>query len=113
MKIKLYLRIFISLLLLLRWQSIRRMSLSLRETLGRVAISILFFLSFSSLAFTQEKIHVFPTSPIDAYTIYVSLAVFWFAIIFLIVIIKMKLTEIKRIQKLGIDKDDKDAPILD
>lgn len=76
------------------------------------AISI-FFLTLPSLAFAEEKIPVFPTTPVDVYTIYTSLAVFWLAIIGLIVVIKMKLNEIERIQKLGIDKEDANAPILD
>lgn len=67
----------------------------------------------NSLVFAEEKTPVFPTIPVEVYTIYTSLAVFWLAIIGLIVIIKMKLNEIERIQKLGIDKDDKDAPLLD
>jgi len=66
-----------------------------------------------SLAFSEEKIPVFPTKPVEVYTIYTSLAFFWLAIIGLIVIIKMKLNEIERIQKLGIDKEDSEAPLLD
>jgi hypothetical protein len=97
--------------------------LSLRATIGSAAISIksitqmiissLMFFSFNSLAFAEEKIHVFPTGPVAVYTIYISLAVFWLAIIGLIVVIKMKLNEIERIQKLGIDKEDASAPLLE
>ncbi len=79
----------------------------------QIIISLLLFLSFFSLTFAEEKIPVFPTSPVNVYTIYTNLIVFWLGIISLIVIVKMKLKEIKRIQKLGIDKDNKDAPILD
>jgi len=67
----------------------------------------------NSLALAEEKIPVFPATPVDVYTIYASLAIFWLAIIGLIVVIKMKLNEIERIQKLGIDKEDKEAPILE
>jgi hypothetical protein len=96
------------------WQSLYiQCILSLRETVGLAAISILFFFTLPCLVFAQEKIPVFPTTPFDVYAIYTSLAVFWLAIIGLIVVIKMKLNEIERIQKLGIDKDDKDAPLLD
>jgi hypothetical protein len=73
----------------------------------------LFFFVIKPLAFAEEKIPVFPSTPVEAYTIYASLAVFWLAIIGLIVIIKMKLNEIDRIQKLGIDKEDNEAPLLD
>ncbi len=79
----------------------------------RVAIFILLFFTLPSLAFAEEKIPVFPTTPVDVYTIYTSLAVFWLAIIGLIVVIKMKLNEIERIQKLGIDKEDSNAPLLE
>ncbi len=70
----------------------------------------IFFFSFMARA--EDKIPVFPTTPVDAYTVYASLAIFWLAIIGLIVVIKMKLNEIERIQKLGIDKEDTHAPLL-
>jgi hypothetical protein len=41
------------------------------------------------------------------------LAIFWIAIIGLIIIIRMKLKEIEKIQKMGIDKEEKDIPLLD
>jgi hypothetical protein len=85
----------------------------LREAVSLAAISILFFLTLPCLAFAEEKIPVFPTTLVEAYTVYGSLALFWLAIIFLIIVIKMKLNEIERIQKLGIDKEDKNAPILE
>jgi hypothetical protein len=96
------------------WQSLYiPFILSLREIAGLAAIYIPFLLTLPSLAFAEEKIPVFPTTPVEAYTVYASLAVFWLAIIGLIVVIKMKLNEIERIQKLGIDKEDTNAPILD
>lgn len=82
-------------------------------SVGLAAISILFFFSLPSFAIAEEKIPVFPTTPVDVYTVYTSLAVFWLAIIGLIVVIKMKLNEIERIQKLGIDKENHEAPLLD
>jgi hypothetical protein len=59
-----------------------------------------------------NKIEVFPPTPYDGYIIYESLAVFWLFIISLIVIIRMKLREIERIQELGVEKEDPDAPLL-
>jgi hypothetical protein len=59
-----------------------------------------------------QKIAVFPTTPFEVYTIYMSLAVFWAVLIGLVIIIKMKLAEIERIQKLGIHKEDINAPLL-
>jgi hypothetical protein len=75
--------------------------------------AILTIFVFSFLAFAEEKIPVFPTTPVDIYAIYTSLAIFWLAIIGLIVVIKMKLNEIERIQKLGIDKEDPHTPLLE
>jgi len=59
------------------------------------------------------KIAVFPTAPFYIYTVYESLAVFWVAILGLLVIIRMKLREIERVQKMGADKEDQDAPLLE
>jgi hypothetical protein len=66
----------------------------------------------SSAAGAAEKIDVFPQSAYDGYIIYQNLTIFWFFIIGLIVIIRMKLKEIERTQKLGVDRDDENAPRL-
>ena len=60
-----------------------------------------------------EKISVFPTAPYYQYIVYESLAVFWVAILGLLVIIRMKLREIERTQELGVDREDRDAPLLE
>lgn len=44
---------------------------------------------------------------------YENLALFWIGIIGLVVIIRMKLKEIERIQLLGINEEEKDPPVLD
>jgi hypothetical protein len=79
----------------------------------RILFTALTIFLFSFLVFAEENIPVFTNKPVEAYTIYTSLAVFWFAIIGLIVVIKMKLNEIERIQKLGIDKEDSHNPRLE
>jgi len=61
----------------------------------------------------QEKIDVFPAVPYDRFIVFQNLIIFWIGIIGVIVIIKMKLREIERIQKMGIDKQEKDIPLLD
>jgi len=61
----------------------------------------------------QENVEVFPSAPYDRFIIYQALVLFWIGIIGLIVIIKMKLKEIERIQDMGIDKEEKDIPFLD
>jgi hypothetical protein len=87
--------------------------LSLRGHAVTVAIFLLTFLTLPSFAFAEEKIPVFPSTLVEAYTVYGSLALFWLAIIFLIIVIKMKLNEIERIQKLGIDEENENATILE
>ena len=59
-----------------------------------------------------EKIDVFPATAYYAFIIYENLAVFWVGILGLLVIIRMKLREIERIQKMGIDREDDKAPLL-
>ncbi len=71
------------------------------------------FISATDLFAQQDKIDVFPTVPYERFIVYQNLFIFWIGIIGLIVIIKMKLREIERIQKMGIDKEEKDIPILD
>ena len=68
----------------------------------------------SSKVFAQpENIEVFPSAPYDRYIVYEILALFWAGIIGLVVIIRMKLKEIERIQSMGIDKAEKQIPLLD
>ncbi len=71
------------------------------------------FISASDLFAEQDKIDIFPTVPYERFIVYQNLIIFWLGIIGLIVIIKMKLREIERIQKMGIDKEEKDIPVLD
>jgi hypothetical protein len=70
-------------------------------------------LATSKLFAQQEHIEIFPSAPYDRYIIYEILALFWVGIIGLLVIIRMKLKEIKRIQSMGIDKAEKEIPLLD
>lgn len=58
------------------------------------------------------KIAVFPTVPYYIYIVYQSLALFWIAILGLLVIIRMKIKEIERVQSLGADQEDPAAPLL-
>jgi len=60
-----------------------------------------------------EKISIFPSTPYEGYIIYECLVIFWLFIISLLVVIRMKLREIERIQALGVEKEDQDAPMLE
>lgn len=70
-------------------------------------------ISASHLFAQHDKIDVSPAAPYDRFIVYQNLIIFWIGIIGLIVIIALKLREITRIQKMGIDKEEKDIPILD
>ena len=54
----------------------------------------------------KKAIEVFPSTPFYQYIIYETLVIFWIAIIGLIVIIRMKLREIERVQKMGLFKEE-------
>jgi len=80
----------------------------------RIILALVSLLMNAGILLAQEtKIDVFPAAPYDRFIIYQTLAIFWIGIIGLIIIIRMKLKEIERIQSLGIDKEDKDTPLLD
>lgn len=71
------------------------------------------FIEATMLPAAEPKIEVFTSAPYDRHIIYQALVFFWIGIIGLIVIIAMKLREIKRVQDMGIDEEEKDAPFLD
>ncbi|OPY64712.1 MAG: hypothetical protein A4E62_02812 [Syntrophorhabdus sp. PtaU1.Bin002] len=58
-------------------------------------------------------IEVFPVTPYERLIIYENLIIFWLGIIGLVIIIRMKLREIDRTHKMGIDREEKDIPLLD
>jgi hypothetical protein len=57
----------------------------------------------------KKAIEVFPSTPYYQFIIFENLAIFWIAIIGLIVILRMKLREIEQRQKLGLDREEEDA----
>jgi len=57
----------------------------------------------------KKAIEVFPSTPYYQFIIFENLAIFWIAIIGLIVILRMKLREIEQRQKLGLDREENDA----
>lgn len=54
----------------------------------------------------QASVEVFPSSHYDRYIVYEMLFLFWAGIIGLIVIIRMKLKEIERVQGMGLMSGD-------
>jgi Zn-dependent protease with chaperone function len=93
----------------------RRVSI-VKNFLSRFALLRLmpavFLLLLAAAHAAEGPIAVFPATPYDGYIIYESLAVFWIAIIGLIVIIRMKLREIERTQEMGADREESDIPLL-
>jgi hypothetical protein len=63
--------------------------------------------------FAEEKIELSPSAPYDRFIIFQNLAIFWIAIIGLIVLIRLKLKEIERVQGLGLTKEEPDVPFLE
>lgn len=81
----------------------------------RVLLIVLFLLieATALCSGAEPKVEVFPPTPYDRHIIYQALIFFWIGIIGLIVIIAMKLREIKRVQNMGLDREEKGAPFLD
>lgn len=79
------------------------------------ALIFLFIILVQAMALCaqDQKIEVFAGSPYDRYIIYQALVFFWIGIIGLIVIIAMKLRELRRTRDMDIDGEEKDAPFLD
>ena len=71
-------------------------------------------LSASAAVCAEQKIDVFPPSHYDQAAIYLNLAIFWIGVIGLVVILRMKLKEIERVQALEGDRNDEsEAPLLE
>ena len=69
--------------------------------------------AFSIARAAPESLNLSPSAPFDRFLVTETLVLFWIAVIGLIVIIRMKLKEIERIQRMAIDREEKDAPFLD
>jgi hypothetical protein len=60
-----------------------------------------------------EEISLLPPSAYDRSAIYLDLALFWIATIVLIVLIRLKLREIERVQSMERKENGETAPLLD
>jgi hypothetical protein len=72
-----------------------------------------FLLAPEQAALAEEKIALIPPSAYDRAAIYLNLALFWVGIIVLIVLIRLKLHEIERVQAMDAGRDDEHIPMLD
>ena len=81
--------------------------------MGKLVCMLFMIVAFAAPVFAAERIDVFPARPYDRLIMFEALALFWIGIIGLVVIIRMKLSEIERTRRMGIDREEKDAPLLD
>ncbi|MGD0228933.1 MAG: hypothetical protein ABSC19_01075 [Syntrophorhabdales bacterium] len=79
----------------------------------RVALILAFLLPPLSAAFAGAQIDLLPPSVYDRSIIYLNLAFFWIGIIVLIVLLRLKLREIERVQTMEQKEDDGEIASLD
>ncbi|MGD0488948.1 MAG: hypothetical protein ABSB94_17375 [Syntrophorhabdales bacterium] len=72
-----------------------------------------FLLGPGQTVLAEERIALIPPSAYDRAAIYLNLALFWVALIVLIVLIRLKLREIERVQAMDAGRDDENIPMLD
>jgi hypothetical protein len=70
------------------------------------------FLITGSTLWAGQRVETFPSAPYDRLTIFETLGCFWIGIIGFIIIIRMKLSDIERSRKMGLDTEEKDPPFL-
>ncbi len=59
------------------------------------------------------KIDVFPPVPYDQAAVYINLGFFWAGIIGLVILLRMKLRELERTQKMEREEAEKKAPLIE
>ncbi len=79
----------------------------------KIILLFLFLVINPAMLWSQNEIIAFQAATYDRFIIYQNLVIFWIAIFGLVIIILMKLKEIKRIKKMGIDREEKNIPTLD
>jgi hypothetical protein len=62
---------------------------------------------------TKPVIDVFPPTGYDQATIYLNLGMFWAGIIGLVILLRLKLCELERVQKMEREEARKAAPLLE
>ena len=77
--------------------------------------AIAFVLSEGSSLFaeTKQAIEVFPPTGYDQAMVYLNLGLFWAGIIGLVIILRLKLRELERVQKMEREEAEKAAPLLE
>lgn len=79
----------------------------------RIAVYLISLSLLPVAVWAKEAVETRPSAPYEGLIIAETLGLFWIGIIGLVIIIRMKLKEIERTQKMNLDKEEKDAPLLD
>jgi hypothetical protein len=79
----------------------------------RILLALASHLLAPPVLLAEEQINVFPPSGFDQSTIYINLALFWIALIVVIVLIRLKLREIERTQEMDGRHDSGKVPTLE
>ncbi len=77
------------------------------------SIAFILLQAANLLAETKPVIDVFPPTGYDQATIYLNLALFWAGIIGLLIVLRLKLREIERVQRMEREEAKKAAPLLE
>jgi hypothetical protein len=75
--------------------------------------AIAFLLLQAAGLWAETKIEVFPPTGYDRATVYLNLAMFWAGIIGLVILLRLKLRELERVQKMEREEAEKAAPLLE
>jgi len=78
-----------------------------------ILCSIAFILLQAASLRAETKIDVFPQTGYDQATIYLNLGMFWAGIIGLVILLRLKLRELERVQKMEREEAEKEAPLLE
>jgi hypothetical protein len=78
-----------------------------------IVCTIAFILMQAAGLWAETKIDVFPPTGYDRATVYLSLAMFWAGIIGLVILLRLKLRETERVQKMEREEAEKAAPLLE
>jgi hypothetical protein len=78
-----------------------------------ILCSIAFILFRAASVWAKVKIDVFPPTGYDRATVYLNLGMFWAGIIGLVILLRLKLRELERVQKMEREEAEKAAPLLE
>ena len=77
------------------------------------SIAFILMLAASLWADANPVIDVFPPTGYDQATVYLNLAMFWAGIIGLVILLRLKLRELERVQRMEREEGEKAAPLLE